>query len=124
MCKVLSEFPKLDYLHISLDGRGCFDAQSVAHVLESFILLRNVRCVILDGVPPVYAQYLERKMTGSSPLDHLPKMYEALEFYAGPSIAVRIAFRKHVMRWKRTMLSIQACEGRDHHNGHGTYVKC
>jgi hypothetical protein len=82
--KVLSEFPKLDYLHISLDGCGCFDAQSVSHVLESFTLLRNVRRVVLDGVPPVYAQYLERKMTGSSPLDHLPKMYEALELYAGP----------------------------------------
>ncbi|KAH0564832.1 hypothetical protein GP486_001780 [Trichoglossum hirsutum] len=83
VCKVLSEFPKLDYIRISLDGFGRFDAQSYSHVLESFTLLRNVRRVILDKVPPVYARYLERKMTGSSPLDHLPKMYEALEFYAG-----------------------------------------
>jgi|SRR5579862_3948869 len=83
VCRLLSEFPKLDYLHISLYSCGTFSAQSVSHVLESFTLLRNVRRVTLDGVPPVYSQYLKRKMTGSSPLDHLPKMYEALELYAG-----------------------------------------
>ena len=84
VCNVLSEIPHLDYLHITLDGRGQFDAESFPRALESFTLLRNVHSVVLDGVPPVYAQYMKSKMTGCSPLDHLPKMYEALEFYAGP----------------------------------------
>jgi hypothetical protein len=83
VCNVLSRIPQLDYLHITLDGRG-FDAQSFPRVLESFTLLRNIESVLVDGVPPVYTQYLQSKLTGCSPLDHLPKMYEALEFYAGP----------------------------------------
>jgi hypothetical protein len=83
VCSVLSGVGNLDYLHLKLDGRG-FDAKRFPRVLESFALLRNVRKVVLDGVPPVYGQYLRGKMTGCSPLDHLPKMYEALEFYAGP----------------------------------------
>ena len=84
MCCVLSETYKLDYLRITLDGRGYFNAQSFDRVLESFTLLRNVREVVLDEVPPVYAKYLESKMTGDDVLVHLPKMYEALQGYAGP----------------------------------------
>jgi hypothetical protein len=64
VCCVLSETYKLDYLRIKLDGRGHFNAQSFDRVLESSTLLRNVRKVVLDEVPPVYAKYLESKMTG------------------------------------------------------------
>jgi hypothetical protein len=63
VCCVLSETPKLDYLHIKLDGRGHFNVQSFDRVLESFTLLQKVREVVLDEVP---------------------KMYEALQEYAGP----------------------------------------
>jgi hypothetical protein len=84
VCNVLSDVCVLDYLHITLDGRDVFEAQSLSRVLESFTLLRNVRSVELEGIPPVYSQYLTSKMTGCSPLCHLPKMYDALEFYAGP----------------------------------------
>ena len=80
---ILSSIPRLDYIHLSLDGRGWPEIQSVCRVLESFALLRNVGNVTLDGVPPVYAQYLKSKMTGCTPLDHLPKMYEALQRFAG-----------------------------------------
>jgi len=80
VCSVLSRIGNLDSLHLKLDGLG-FDAQRFPRILESFALLRNVRRVILDGVPPVYGKYLRGKMTGCS---NLPKMYEALEFYAGP----------------------------------------
>jgi hypothetical protein len=83
VCCILSEIPKLDYMHIKLDGRGHFSAKSFPQVLESFTLLRNVRNVVLDGVKPVYAKYLGSKITGCSPLDHLPKMYDALRYYAG-----------------------------------------
>jgi hypothetical protein len=82
VCNVLSSISNLDYLHLKLDGRG-FDAQLFPRVLESFTLLRNVNRVILENVPPVYAQYLRDRITGYSPLHHLPRMYEALEFYAG-----------------------------------------
>ncbi|KAM5346319.1 hypothetical protein ACJ41O_009324 [Fusarium nematophilum] len=47
-------------------------------------MLRRVGRGTTTGVPRIFAQYLERRMTGSAPLDHLPKMYEALELYAGP----------------------------------------
>jgi hypothetical protein len=80
VCCVLSEMRKLDNLRIKLDGRGHFNAD---RALESFNLLRNVREVVLDEVPLVYAQYLKSKMTSCDPLVHLPKMYEALQGYAG-----------------------------------------
>ena len=81
--KVLSKIPTLDYLHISLEGRGWFDAQPLYRVLGNFALLRNVQSVVLDGVLPAYAQFLECKMAGISPLN-LSRMYDALEFYASP----------------------------------------
>ena len=34
-------------------------------------------------VKPRYKQYLIDVMQGDSPLDHLPKMYDALQHYAG-----------------------------------------
>ena len=82
VCKVLSGLPQLDHLHVTLDGRG-YNAQSHSRVLSGFALLRNVQNVILDGVPKVYGKYLKSKMTGNSPLDHLPKMYDALLYFAG-----------------------------------------
>ena len=78
---VLSEMCKLDHLCIKLDGRGHFNAQSFNRVLESFTLVRNVRDVVLNEVPLLYAQYLKSKMTSYDPLVHLPKMYEALQGY-------------------------------------------
>jgi hypothetical protein len=77
VCKDLSEFPSLGNLHNDLHERSDF------RVLESFTLQRNVQKVFLEGAPPVYRQYLTSKMTGCSPVDHLPKMFHALEFYAG-----------------------------------------
>jgi hypothetical protein len=53
--KVLSEIPRLDYLHRSLYGHRRFDAQSFPHFLKIFSLLRNVRRVVLGGVPLAYA---------------------------------------------------------------------
>ena len=83
---VLSKLPHLDYLHIELCAHEQYggDAQKFCQVLQIFTLLQHVRKVVFDGVPPVYAEYLRRKMTGSAPLDHLPNMYDALSFYAGP----------------------------------------
>ena len=52
--------------------------------LEGFAALRNVGTVVLDGIDPEYGQYLTKTMTGCSPLDYLPKMYDALKLYAGP----------------------------------------
>jgi len=84
VCEVLCDLPRLNYLHIRLDGRGTIDARPFYNVLENFGLLRRVRKVEFTGVPPAYAEYLERRITGSAPLDHLPKMYEALKDYADP----------------------------------------
>ena len=73
--KFLSERSDLHYVHIKLcacevHGGG---AQEFHRALENFTLLRHVREVVVDGVSPEYAEYLTRKMTGSAPLDHLPK---------------------------------------------------
>ena len=55
-----------------------------AIVLQPFTLLRNVGRVDIQGVvKPRYKQYLKDVMQGDSPLDHLPKMYDALQHYAG-----------------------------------------
>ncbi|KAI1777501.1 hypothetical protein F4818DRAFT_457330 [Hypoxylon cercidicola] len=52
-------------------------------ILARFGSLRRVRDVVVDGVPPACAKYLTDKMTGSSPPDPLPKMYDALANYVG-----------------------------------------
>lgn len=79
---ILSGIPTLKHVHLSLDGLEWTEIQQVSRVLESFTLLRNVGNVAVDGVPQVYTQYLISKMTGCAPLDHLPKMYEALVCFA------------------------------------------
>lgn len=84
VCRVLSDIPQLDYVHLSLEGGGGTEAPEHCHVLKNFGLLRRVGKVTTAGVPRVYAEYLRRRMTGCAPLDNLPKMYEALELYAGP----------------------------------------
>jgi hypothetical protein len=84
VCKVLSGFDEICYLRIILNSGGSyFNPRPYAQVLSSFALLRNVQSVFLDGILPAFKDYLEREITGSSPLDHLPKMYDALFFYAG-----------------------------------------
>ncbi|KAM0438632.1 hypothetical protein ACHAPT_001385 [Fusarium lateritium] len=84
VCHVLSDIPRLDYVHLSLEGGGGTEAPEYCHVLKNFGLLRGVGKVTTTGVPCVYAEYLRRRMTGSATLGHLPKMYEVLELYAGP----------------------------------------
>ena len=52
--------------------------------LRPFTLLRKVSRVENHGVvKPPYKQYLIETMQGSSPLDHLSRMYDALQHYAG-----------------------------------------
>lgn len=80
ICQILSDLPDLESLHVEVDGLG----YQFPRILQSFTLLRNIQKVKFDGVPPVYAQYLKGKMIGGEPLDHLPKMYDALQNYAGP----------------------------------------
>lgn len=62
------------YTHLPKPDTGCSD------LLQGLSMIRNVRNADVDGVPPEYAQYLIEKMTTSSPI---PRMYFALEFYAG-----------------------------------------
>ncbi|KAI0829522.1 hypothetical protein F5Y06DRAFT_282775 [Hypoxylon sp. FL0890] len=84
LLKTLSELPNIQYVHIRLrldqDSQG--DTPGLCTVLQKLTLLQRVHHVDFDGVPPVYAKYLTDKMTGSAPLDHLPKMYDALALYA------------------------------------------
>lgn len=49
-------------------------------VLHGFSMIRNVKSVDVEGIAPNRANLLIEKMTRSSPV---PKMYFALEFYAG-----------------------------------------
>ena len=51
----------------------------LSRVLEGLTVLRNVRIATFEGIPPVYATYLECRMTGNAPLDHLSRIYEALK---------------------------------------------
>lgn len=56
-----------------------------ATALQPFTYLRNVGRVDVRGaVKPRYKRYLRDVMQGGSPLNHLPKMYDALEDYAEP----------------------------------------
>lgn len=80
ICQILSDLPDLESLHIRVDGLG----HQFPRILQSCTLLRRVQKVEFEGVPRVYAGYLEGKMTGKEPVDHLPKMYDALQTYAGP----------------------------------------
>ena len=55
-----------------------------ARALQPFALLRNVGHVEFRGViEPRYKQDLTDIMQGNGPVDHLPKMYEALQYYVG-----------------------------------------
>ncbi len=47
-------------------------------------MLRNVRVVDFHGVRPRYRRYLKDTMVGRTPVDHLPKIFDALEHFAGP----------------------------------------
>jgi hypothetical protein len=93
VASVLSDVPRLKHLRITLGGdEESYDSQPLgeevyacSHVLEPFTLLRGVHCVdVHAGLHPYYARYLKNIMEGRSPLDHLPKMYDALEYLAGP----------------------------------------
>lgn len=105
--KTLSHIPVLNYVHIKLcflenledwdnfdewgyreennkyDEDEEYDTQKFCQVLQNFTLLRHVRKVKLEGVPPKYAEYLASKMRGPAPLDHLPNMFDALNLFAG-----------------------------------------
>ncbi|OAA66905.1 hypothetical protein SPI_01481 [Niveomyces insectorum RCEF 264] len=102
VCRVLSDIPRLDYMHIRLDGCGVLDPSQFCAVLRNFGLLR-VRKVNVTGVSPEFAKYLVGKMTGSGPVDDLPKMFEALDVYAG-----HFEFCEHLLQ--------QACNAMDHGN--------
>ena len=89
--EVLRGLDRLDYLHLKLlvskyrrPPPFPWSSRQFFRDLEGFAALRNVGTVVLDGVQPEYGQYLTKTMTGCSPLDYLPKMYEALKLYAGP----------------------------------------
>ena len=82
----LSKVPALQHLRITFGVHeqsrdpgpsGC------DQVLQSFALLRKVAIVEINGAMPRYAQYLKNVMEGISRLDHLPKMYPALQHLAG-----------------------------------------
>ena len=78
----LAEIPYLDYLHITLDKPRALESIDY-RIFEDFTILRKVRTIEFEGVSPVYASYLQAKMMGHSPVDHLPKMYDALVHYTG-----------------------------------------
>lgn len=85
VCQTLSDSPVLQQLNISLEIENEEpDNQISSRVLEPFALLRHVSTVTIDGVSPQYALYLKSVMEGSAPLDYLPKMYQALQSFAGP----------------------------------------
>ena len=83
VCQVLSDSPMLQQLDISLEFEQP-DIQVSPRVLDPFAMLRHVSSVTISGVPPQYALYLKSVMEGSAPLNHLPKMYQALQSFAGP----------------------------------------
>ncbi|KAI1840604.1 hypothetical protein JX266_013208 [Neoarthrinium moseri] len=74
---MLRHVPEMDQLHVSLDDSG----RQLEHTLKNLGLLRGVRQVTCEGVPPEYVAYLTRKMTSSAPVIDLSLMYEALEMY-------------------------------------------
>ncbi|OTA52593.1 hypothetical protein K449DRAFT_470420 [Hypoxylon sp. EC38] len=86
LCGMLSGLRNLHYVSVSLRNHHTYDdvvTREYYTVLENFTLLRRVRRVEFNGVPPAYAKYLTDKMTGSEPLDSLTNMYGILHSYAG-----------------------------------------
>lgn len=90
---VLSRMPRIKHLHINIGGHPLYnnlegldqEYYAYSRVLEPFTLLRGVgRVDFSGGVPPEYAEHLKNTMEGRSPLDHLPKMYDALERLVQP----------------------------------------
>jgi hypothetical protein len=78
--KKLEELPITEWLF----GHIEFISQRVA-ALQPFTYLRNVGRVDVRGaVKPCDKQYLIDVMQGDSPLNHLPKMYDALAYYGDP----------------------------------------
>lgn len=93
VAEVLAEIPRIKHLRIILGGyepykyffRHREEVYTCSDVLQPFVLLREVNRVDLrGGVRPQYAEYLQNMMEGKSLLDHLPKMYDALERLASP----------------------------------------
>lgn len=88
VCNVLSDIPCLEHLQIDLKS-SMFDKTTGKNLcgnprfLRNFTSLRAKDAIIL-GVPPIYARYLVSEITRTPHQDALPKMYEALETYAGP----------------------------------------
>jgi hypothetical protein len=90
VAKTLSDVRDLRHLRITLGG---YEQSNIppfeelykySHLLQPFALIRNVGLVdVSGGVRPRFAQYLKSVMEGGSPMDHLPKMYDALEYLAG-----------------------------------------
>lgn len=89
VAKVLSGVPRLKHLRIEFGpydkyyGPPVEELYEYSHVLEPFTLLRNVHRVDVIGVRPRYGQYLKDIMEGHSPVNHLPKMYDAREHLEG-----------------------------------------
>lgn len=90
---VLSDVPRIKHLRITIAAyEGDRDLEILdeeihwsSQVLQLFTLLRGVHRVDFFGaIQPEYAEKFKRIMEGNSPLDHLPKMYDALEKLAGP----------------------------------------
>ena len=78
VCAALSRLGKLKYLRITLKGTKTFYSQQLPQAFAKFARLQNVDCVVTEGVPPVYENYLKSKMTRNCPLTGLPQWYEEL----------------------------------------------
>ncbi|KAI1386798.1 uncharacterized protein F4822DRAFT_326584 [Hypoxylon trugodes] len=86
ICRDLRLLPELRYLHVKVSIPNGIESERCPawKALGSLALLRRVGSVVFDGVPPDDVKYLTDKMTGLTPVDDLPQMYEALKSYMDP----------------------------------------
>lgn len=116
VCRVaaqLSNLSPLKHLQITLredekDCSGPFDDLNCdACVLRSLTILRNVAKVDISGdLSLERAQHLMNIIEGSSPRDHLPRMYDALEELTGYS-----SDYKHSLRWAAECMEASGADG-------------
>ena len=93
VCRVLANLVQINYLRISCEMCCCCQEPTDQpdwkpgdlrlNILQTYFgELRNIRSVVIEGIPTECAEKMKQLMTGDQPSDRLRIMYETLEEFA------------------------------------------
>lgn len=83
LCSILSDMSPLQHISLHLLEHPC--RKNNHPTLGPFGILRNVRSVVICGVPLPFAERLKKLMLGNTPQENVKEMYRLLESYVkGP----------------------------------------